>query len=490
MKLERALLATFALHALGMLSMALLLLPGMPGGGVGEAVRIQYLAGHPWLWRLGWLPWQLTALSDLWLAAALLATPWIARWPARLTAIVTVAAVIPDQLGQWSWITTGLSLARGDAAIYLAHERRIFVWTAAWGATLYSVAALGWTWCFVGARAWNRWLTALSAILWPLFLAVSVGPFVNMNAKLVATGNALGFVGLELWLALVAEAVLRRARPTTPFGRWARWRHPRWRWLDVIGESRFLRAWGALLPMVPLRSDIRDVVYVSYLVDAEHLAPLVPAGLALDRLGPDGRWAIFTFLTFRHGGFGPAFLGSLRRLLPSPVQSNWRIHVRDPASGERGVYFVSTAITSTVCALGARLCAEGMPMHVLAGAEIGARDGGHRLRLDPGNGSAPDAEATFHLAPTPTDGPWRACFPAWRELLAYVVPQDRVLVPRADGTLASLDIELGIPLDACEPLEGEVRSRAARAVAGAAIPFAFRVPAVAFRFRGERSLRR
>jgi hypothetical protein len=25
--------------------------------------------------------------------------------------------VIPDQLGQWSWITTGLALARSDAAL-------------------------------------------------------------------------------------------------------------------------------------------------------------------------------------------------------------------------------------------------------------------------------------------------------------------------------------------------------------------------------------
>jgi len=63
------------------------------------------------------------------------------------------------------------------------------------------------------------------------------------------------------------------------------------------------------------------------------------------------------------------------------------------------------------------------------------------------------------------------------------------LAPRADGAIVSLDIELGIPLDACEPLEGAVSSRAARAIAGAAIPFAFRVPAVPFRFRGQRSLR-
>src|SRR5438477_13204583 len=76
--LERALLFTFIAHAAGMLAMALLLVRGMPGGPEPElAVRAAYVAQHPWLWRIGWLGWQVTALSDLLLAIALLATPWI-----------------------------------------------------------------------------------------------------------------------------------------------------------------------------------------------------------------------------------------------------------------------------------------------------------------------------------------------------------------------------------------------------------------------------
>src|SRR5687768_15529832 len=110
-----------------MVSMAALLLPEMPGGGVGDAERIQYVAGHPWLWRLDWFPWQLTALSDLVLAAALLRTPWIPRLPAVVTALLTVAGVIPDQLGQLSWITEGVALAQQDPAAYLAYERDTFI---------------------------------------------------------------------------------------------------------------------------------------------------------------------------------------------------------------------------------------------------------------------------------------------------------------------------------------------------------------------------
>jgi hypothetical protein len=76
--LERALLFTFVIHGVAMGSMALVLLPGMPGGGTSDlGARLHYLAGHPWLWRLGWFPGQLTALSDLLIAIGLLRAWWV-----------------------------------------------------------------------------------------------------------------------------------------------------------------------------------------------------------------------------------------------------------------------------------------------------------------------------------------------------------------------------------------------------------------------------
>jgi hypothetical protein len=481
--LERSLLFTFAMHGLGMVSMALFLLPGMPGGGTADdATRIHYIASHPWLWRLGWIPWQLTAFSDLLLAFALLRTPWIPRLPAILTALLTVAAVFPDQGGQACWITRGIELAQSDPVAYLAYEAKIFEWTAAWGATLYCVAALGWTWAFAAAGTWNRALTLLSSLLWPLFFIVCIGPFFQMNPKLVAAGNGLGFLLLQLWFILVTESVLRRARPTTAHGRHAPWRHPRFSFFNLIANSRFLRAWGELVPPLAFRSDITDVIYVNYIVDAARLESLVPDGLELQRIGPDRRFALFTFLTFRHGHFGPRLLGPLRRLLPSPVHTNWRIHVRDPRTGREGIYFTTNAIASTPHALAARLLSEGMPMHVLRDGEVSAT----RVRLDPGRGTAPDCDATLRPASPPVDGPWRACFATWREFLAYAVPQDRALSTQPwRRRVTRQEIDLDIHVDACEPLEGEVISRAAAAIIGVAKPFCFRVAKVEFLFARE-----
>lgn len=235
-------------------------------------------------------------------------------------------------------------------------------------------------------------------------------------------------------------------------------------------------------------SDVTDVVYVNYVVDARRIAPLVPPGLELQRIGERGDQAMLTFLTYHHGHLGPALLGRWRRLLPSPLQSNWRIYVRHGRTGAVGVYFLSTAIDRTWHALGARMAAEGLPMHVLDRASLLASENGRiELLLAPGDGTAPDAEA--HLVPLPawpTDGPWRRAFPDYGQMLTYCVPQDRALsVQPWHGRVTRQEITLDIPLGDCTALSGPVASSAATAIVGSAEPFAFLVPRVKFRFESE-----
>lgn len=500
--LERSLLANFVVHGLAIVLMALLLAPMLPGGGEPDpVVRITRIAAHPWRFRLGWLPWQLCAVADLWMAIALVRVRWIPKLPAVFVLLTTMAAVVPDQYAQAVWITRGVELAQAatnarDIAAYLALERSLFVMTAACGAFLYTLAALGWTACFAMAHTWSRTLTWLSVPAWAVMLFVTtvlfLPPSVRPSPEVVALGNAVGFALLQVWLALVTEAVLRRRRPLATAGRDAPWRHP-WRnpvgrALDLLANSRLAGAFLEPLPAFAMLSDITDVVYVNYLVPAEKLEPLVPAGLTLQRLGPRKEYALFTFLTYKHGRFGFRLLGPLRRLMPSPVQTNWRIHVADPRTGTKGIFFVTNAITATAQALGARMLTEGMPMHVLAaGSVTRGEDGTMRVSLEPGQGSAPDCEATLSPAPTPTfEGAWKACFPTFRDLLAYCVPQDRAMSTQPSArTVTRQEIDLGIPLDVCEPLAGEVQSRAAAAIVGDATPVAFRVPKVSFVFEVE-----
>ncbi len=502
--LEGALIFTIAIHAIAMLSMTLLL-PGLPGGTQSElAARATYVADHPWLWRIGWFPWQVTALSDLLLGVALIATRWIPRGPAILGAIITCIAIIPDQYAQISWTTSGVSIAAQaaqtqDFAEYAKYESHTFLLTAGWGATGYTIGALAWTWCFAAAGIWSKWLKWLSVVTWGLFgtaTAIAFAPEQFRTSPAVtlgiSVGNALAFMGLLLWFTNAAELVMRRSRPDSRHGSHAPWRHPSTgllpRLIDVVANSRLARSIGERLPSAAMSSDITDVVYINYLVEANALDNFVTRPLELQRLGPDGRYAMFSFLTYRHGDFGPSLFGRLRRLWPSPIQSNWRIYVKHPATGRSGIQFLTSAITSVPHALATRILAEGVPMHIPARAEICRQSSGSlQVLLDPGAGTSPDVAADLQPVAAPVlQGVWSECFASWHDMLKYCVPQDRAMCVQAwTGNVIRQEISLAIPLETCRPMEGNVTSSTARAIVGEALPLSFVVDRVGFQFAGE-----
>lgn len=338
---------------------------------------------------------------------------------------------------------------------------------------------------------------------WFLVALLGVGAFAGVGAALEPFAPEAAPV--VAWAAITVvrwaqcERFLERALPVSDHGRLAPWRHPGPRWLvwplELVANSRTLQLLLEPLPVPVLRSDIVEVIYVNYLVEAERLARFVPAGLALQRLGPGGRYALFTFLTYQHGHFGAAFMGPLRRLAPSPIQTNWRVHVEDPRTGHRGVRFITNAIDHTALALAARLFAEATPMHALRSAELTRDDDGAlRLLLDPGRGSAPDAKATLRPLEARAgvyrepawEEPWRSCFSDPRALLEYCVPQDRAMDTQPwRARVSRQEIQLGASLDACARLEGEVTSEAARRVVGDARPLCFLASGVEFVLRRE-----
>lgn len=497
--LEWALLFTFVAHGLGMLSLLIFLLPGLPGGSTpSDADRISYIAAHPWLWRLGWLPWQITAVSDILLAIALVRTPWIPRLPAFVTLTLTCFAILPDQIGQALWITEGVRLAERatlshNLGGYLQYEAVISRATSAWAATVYTLAAIGWTWCFVSAGTWNTRLTLLSIPLWLIFLFAGVGPLVpealRPSAPAIGIANALGFLLMEWWFLEVLEQVLRRSRLDDGLGRYMAWRAPQ---SGAIGglanvwcNSRVVRLLCEFVPGVPFDSDITDVVYNNYIVEANRVEPLVPSGLLLRRLGPEGKYALFTLLTYKHGRLGPRPARKWPVPLPSAIQSNWRIHIRDPRTGYAGIYFVTNAATHPIVCIGGRLMLEAMPMHLLAGGILERNaDGCFRIVLDPGTGSGPDVQAL--LCPTEDrtlPEPWASCFESYDAFLEYCVPQNRAMASQPwYGRISRQEIRLDIPLTDCKPLSGPVHSRLVQEIAGDCAPLSFHVVSVAFRF--------
>ncbi|MBL0186075.1 MAG: DUF2071 domain-containing protein [Candidatus Obscuribacter sp.] len=494
--LEFSLLATIVAHGLGLLSIVCLLMPGLPGGPLSDAERISFIAGHPLIWRLGWLPWQVTAVSDLLLGLSLLRTSWIPKLPALTALLATIVAVSIEQPGEYRWITEGVELcqkavAGGSSSAYLEFEKVVMVQISAWAALAYTLAAVAWTFAFGKAKTWSRALTWLSVVTWSTMFAAALAPIspviIKPSAFVVAQLNALGFALMMIWFVLVFEVVLRRSRPEAPFGGMSGWRYPGGgivgAALNMVANSRALRYVGEMMPFTPLVSDIENVVYINYLVEASQLERLLPYGLELQRLGPDGRYALFTMLTFRHGRFGPKVFGPLRGLCFSPIQSNWRIHVRHGSS--LGVYFVSTVISHTAMALVARILSGGVPMHVPERAVLEASKDNVHLTLAPGSGSGPDLEASLCASTVATlPPPWSDCFTGFEDFLAYCVPQDRAVFSQPwYGRLIRQEISLGIPLTHCKPLNGKVQSRFADSITGGAMePLVFQVASVAFKF--------
>lgn len=247
----------------------------------------------------------------------------------------------------------------------------------------------------------------------------------------------------------------------------------------------------ARLPFLTLHSDVRDVVYVSWLVDAAAAQQLVPAGVALWQR--DGKTP-FTVLTYRHGHFGPALPGPLRKLLPSPLQSNWRLYLDHTPPGAPAVpcvYFLKNIMDSLPHALGTRLFSDILPTHLAAGMklEVGATQA--HCGIASGTGSAPALNVQADItAEHDLDADWQALFGNWYAAVAFLACQDAAIahVPR-NGKLVFGEIDLHVDVDQVQALTAW---RADCGLLGqlppVSRPFAFLVPEVAFKALSERLL--
>jgi hypothetical protein len=191
-------------------------------------------------------------------------------------------------------------------------------------------------------------------------------------------------------------------------------------------------------------------------------------------------------LIYNHGNLGPKFLGRLRRLLPSPVQSNWRIHVRDPKTGILGVTFVTTTISNPIPALIARFATEGLPMHIPAKSGVVAQsENTFQAWLETGRSSAPDLSLFLERNEEGRnlDQNWSQCFDDYRSAIEYLVPQDRAFSSQPwYEQVTRQEISLGIQYEHCEPLTGTVSSNALTAIVGEAEPICFRIARVQFQY--------
>lgn len=276
-----------------------------------------------------------------------------------------------------------------------------------------------------------------------------------------------------------------------------RYRHPRATAWGGLLERVFACAWllrarrwlFRRLPFVRLASDVRDVVYLNWVVPASRVAHLVPSGLQLWQC--DGS-TVLTVLTYQHGHFGPVLPAWLRRRLPSPLQSNWRLYLEDGAR-PGGVLFVSNVMDSLPYVAGARLCSDALPTHLADAFQHEHRDDVYATRISSGTGSAPDLYYRALRAKggsLPAD--FQRIFADWRAAVATLALREHAIAEFVVGRgLAMAGIDLPVDLDTVEPLTLDAEGCASttlQALVEGAEPLCFVVPRVDFRVLWEREL--
>ena len=255
--------------------------------------------------------------------------------------------------------------------------------------------------------------------------------------------------------------------------------------LNARSPARLRHALLSRLPFPVLQSDVADVVYVTWMVDARAAGALLPAGLRVWER--DGKTPL-SVLTYRHGHFGPALAGPLRRLFPSPLQSNWRLYLDGPlppGAPPHTVWFLENMMDNGAYVAATRLFSDIMRTHRPARFTHG-RAG---TCIEPGVGSAPALAYTVAPSAQPVLPPaFGAAFGSWDDAVATLACQDAALGWSARlGKLVLSHIDLPIPLDSVAPLvpTGPIACSLLDTLPAAGEPLCFLVPQVPFRVLSE-----
>jgi hypothetical protein len=217
----RAAIAGFSItHALGLLTMLLLILPGIsPHVPLDE--RAAYVREHTAGWRLGWLAWQASALSDVWLTfelfrrARALEAAAAQRWMVVAIALLALA-LIPDQFAEARLVgdftaATALDVWHEDLRLYM----RL---TGTWACLAYTGMTVCWLQAaqrLPGARRISFWAQASMAVA---FTGAAIANDFAWHASgesstafdVAAALNGYAFLALltNVWLAFQRSAEL------------------------------------------------------------------------------------------------------------------------------------------------------------------------------------------------------------------------------------------------------------------------------------------
>ena len=201
----------------------------------------------------------------------------------------------------------------------------------------------------------------------------------------------------------------------------------------------FRRIVMRFLPFLKLQSRVRNIVYLSWLIDIVQVRSRYPQSVKL--LEKQNK-TIFTILTYQHEHFGFSFLGWFRKLMPSPKQSNWRFYI-DPIQQEKTVIFEQVIVDQMLYVLSGRLASDAMPAQLAKPFEHLVQDQKIHTALTVDQHyqlqSSVQIDVEKRLPKT-----WQDLFYSWDDAVRFLVDQDHAWVEWVDQPekLSQGDIEM------------------------------------------------
>ena len=166
------------------------------------SARIEWIATHPWWWRLHWVWWMATSTSFLLVCAA-----WRQQLSASVQlspAVIGIAAigVLCDLMGET--VLVGLSLSPIESNEAFVATYRLYQWLSPAAANgLYCVAGAVLSWYGWGSGLLSKKAEWIAAFTWIAGGFLTVTTVVDWPIGMMVTG-ILTMVLFNLWLLLVA----------------------------------------------------------------------------------------------------------------------------------------------------------------------------------------------------------------------------------------------------------------------------------------------
>ncbi len=257
-------------------------------------------------------------------------------------------------------------------------------------------------------------------------------------------------------------------------------------------------SWGLLLQLrrmimrilafMPLQSQVRNIVYLSWLVDVEQVRQRYPDPVTLWE--KDGK-TIFTILTYQHQHFGFAFLGKLRQLMPSPLQSNWRFYLDD--SQPKTVIFEQMIVDQALYVMGGRLASDVMPAQYASTFQHQRDEQVIHTEMSVDENYALKSDVQIK-GEKQLPAAWQCLFSTWDEAVQFLVDQDHAWAEWVDQPTRMSQGDIQMPVQFQQIQAAEVCTLQAPQLLQQfgldhdAEAFAFVVPALDFEVLGEQVL--